>query len=96
MSLLVYKTESLTLTDNGVEIKTGVFSAKSNFVPYDKINNVSYNQSVMDRLLKIGSVSISSGNDQTDIFEFVDDPKSIAELINQKIELNRHQKNHTR
>ena len=54
-----YRTEYV-ITKFGIEIRVGILSRSAKTIPYDKITGVQINKSILNRILKIGSVYIET------------------------------------
>jgi uncharacterized membrane protein YdbT with pleckstrin-like domain len=62
----------------------GVFSNNSKETPLDKINNVSYGQSLLGRIINYGHVQIQSAAESgTTIHKMVERPKNLKDTITQ-------------
>jgi len=60
----------------------GIFSRYSKESPLDKINNLSYNQSILGRILNFGNVEIqTAAEDGATIYRQVAKPKQLKETI---------------
>jgi|GEM_PF-3133546 len=71
------------LTNKRVIISEGIFSEKFESTTYDKITDMGFTQSFMDKILNIGTISIdTAGTDQIEItFENVSNPLFIKNKI---------------
>jgi uncharacterized membrane protein YdbT with pleckstrin-like domain len=80
--LLRYLSESITVDDNHVQIKTGILSNHETEIPLSKINSVSIRQGLFGKILGYGDIIISTGNDTNGIvFKNIDKPKDLKETL---------------
>ena len=61
--LMGWYSKEYTLTDSRVIIKSGVLSSKKNYMPYATIQDINTSQSIIERLFRIGSISLFSAYD---------------------------------
>jgi uncharacterized membrane protein YdbT with pleckstrin-like domain len=61
---LVWLTASYTVTDRRLINRSGVFVRKGRDIPLHRINDVSYERGVLDRLLGCGTLVISDASEQ--------------------------------
>jgi len=75
------------LTDYRVVKRTGIFTKKIIYVPYDKIQNVRIDKTVTERLIDIGDIYIDTagGEGAEMVMEDIPDPERIHNLILQKM-----------
>ncbi|GII75477.1 membrane protein [Sphaerisporangium rufum] len=64
---LRWKTTSYTLTTHRFNISTGVLSKSTDDIPLAKVNSVSSDQSVAERLLGCGTLVVESASDRGEI-----------------------------
>lgn len=57
-SLLAYKATGFKIEDNSLKLQQGLFSVRTDTIPFNKITNVSYNQSFLQRYFGVGQVDI--------------------------------------
>ena len=78
------KLDLWAVTNMRVIDEYGVFSHSAKESPIDKINNVSYKQSLFGRLLNYGSVQIQTAAEMGEtVYEFVTSPKLLKDSITQ-------------
>ncbi len=66
----------------------GVFSSNSKETPLDKINNVSFSQSLLGRIFNYGHVQIQSAAESgSTVHEMIERPKLLKDTITQYQEL---------
>ncbi len=87
-SLLTWITnrfKSIELTDHDITLKTGMVSVKRVIIPFERIANVNVHQSLFQRIVRIGSITIDSlsGTHQADI-DIENLPNSAVETILEK------------
>ena len=71
-----------TLTDSRVIIKSGVLSTKRNYMPYATIQDVNTSQSIVARMLNVGSVSLYSAYDNNRMeLKNISNPSEVEEMV---------------
>ena len=85
--LMRLMSESLTIGDKHLKLKTGILSNNELEIPYNKINSISVKQGLIARLLGFGSIVIYTGNDVSGIvFKQLNYPSEIKKAIQEKID----------
>ncbi|GGK65643.1 membrane protein [Sphaerisporangium melleum] len=64
---LRWKTTSYTLTTHRFNISTGILSKSEDDIPLAKVNSVSSDQSIVERLLGCGTLVVESASDRGEI-----------------------------
>lgn len=76
-----YSTE-YTLTDTKIVIKSGVISTKKNYMPYATIQDINTSQSIIGKIINVGSVSIFSAYDNNQMeLNNISNPSEVEEII---------------
>ena len=76
-----YSTEYL-LTDNRIVIKSGVISTKKNYMPYATIQDINSSQSIIGKIINVGSVTVFSAYDNNQLeLNNVSNPSEVEEII---------------
>jgi uncharacterized membrane protein YdbT with pleckstrin-like domain len=72
-----------TITNQRLRIKRGIFSKRVQQTRIDRVQNVNTEQSVMDRLLRVGTVDFdTAGTDDSDFtFAGVSSPARVVEAV---------------
>lgn len=84
--LLKYLSESLSLDDRHLKLKTGILSNHEVEIPFDKINTISVKQGLLGKILSYGDIIVHTGNDVSGIaFKSIDNPQQIKALIQGRI-----------
>jgi membrane protein YdbS with pleckstrin-like domain len=79
-------TEYIVLEESCITLHTGIFWKTKSQIPYYKVNNISITD-----FLWIHNLTLDTGNDTTNIhFDAVQRPSELKEIINQRIEQERH------
>lgn len=52
--------KSIELTDHDITLKTGIVGVKRIIIPFERIANVNVHQSLFQRIVRIGSITIDS------------------------------------
>jgi uncharacterized membrane protein YdbT with pleckstrin-like domain len=76
-------TTSYTITDRRLHIKRGIVSRTIQETRLERVQNVNYQQSVIQRLLQVGDVDFdtAASDDYTFIFAGVDDPADVVHKV---------------
>jgi uncharacterized membrane protein YdbT with pleckstrin-like domain len=76
---------SYTITDRRLHIKRGIISRTIQETRLERVQNVNYNQSVIQRLLQIGDVDFdtAAGDDYNFVFSGVADPADVIHMVDQ-------------
>ena len=76
-----YSTE-YTLTDTKIVIKSGVMSTKKNYMPYATIQDINTSQSIIGKIINVGSISVFSAYDNNQMeLKSVSNPSEVEEAI---------------
>ena len=76
-----YATE-YTLTDSRIIIKSGVLRTKKSYMPYATIQDVNTSQSILDRIINVGTISLYSAYDNSQLeLANVSNPSEIENII---------------
>ena len=74
------------LTESRIEVKSGIFVTRKNFMPYSTIQDINTSQGFISKLFNVGSISIYSAYDNNQLFlENISDPSNVEEIIFSKI-----------
>jgi uncharacterized membrane protein YdbT with pleckstrin-like domain len=73
------------VTNERLRVRTGILSRREQTARFDRVQNVSIEQSLMDRLLQVGAVDFdTAGTDerQSDfVFAGISDPQSLVRIV---------------
>jgi membrane protein YdbS with pleckstrin-like domain len=84
--ILVWRSTTLVLTNRRVVYRTGVFRRLGREIPLDRVQDVTYTQSILERLVGAGSLTIeSAGAGGEDPFPDIRRPAVVQSLINRLI-----------
>jgi uncharacterized membrane protein YdbT with pleckstrin-like domain len=72
------------ITDNKIVRIDGILSKNTQMIPYTQLNRVDLRQSLLQRIFKIGTLAIDTGDDTLKI-EMISRPKDVQELLSQRI-----------
>lgn len=77
--------QQFTVTSHRLVIRHGILSRREQSAHIDRVQNVSTRQTVVDRMLKVGSVDFdTAGTDDYEfVFDGVNNPQQLRELIAQ-------------
>jgi uncharacterized membrane protein YdbT with pleckstrin-like domain len=75
------------ITSQRLRISRGIVSRKVQETRLDRVQNVNFDQSVIDRMLSVGSVDFdTAGTDDSEfVFEWVNDPEGVVRAVNDAI-----------
>lgn len=90
LGYLRWITTSFVLTTDRLVHRSGVLSRKSREIPLDHLSDISYRQTLLERVVSIGDLLLeSAGRDSTEIFEGLPHPAGIQREIHHQLELGR-------
>ncbi len=74
------------LSDSRIMVKSGVLLTRKNYMPYSTIQDINSSQSIFSRIFNVGSISIYSAYDNTQmVIENISNPSEVEEIIFSKI-----------
>jgi uncharacterized membrane protein YdbT with pleckstrin-like domain len=73
-----------TITDNKIIRVDGILSKRTSMVPYTQLERVDVTQSLLQRVLRIGTVTVDTGDDSMTI-EMIPEPAKIQELLSSRM-----------
>ena len=84
---LTMKNTDFVVTNEGLYKKTGVLSRNVQKIGFEKVQNISFSQGVFGKYFGYGNVEISTagGSGIEMLFNSVENPKQVQELINKRI-----------
>ncbi len=83
----VWRTTHFVVTSDRVIYRSGVVSKAGQNIPLERINNVAFSQTVVERLLRVGDLVIeSAGETGRQVFNDVHDPSRVENRIYAEIE----------
>ena len=76
---------SYTITDRRLHIKRGIVSRTIQETRLERVQNVNYSQSVLQRVLQIGNVDFdtAAGDDYNFVFAGVADPADVVHMVDE-------------
>lgn len=77
-------TTRYVITDNKIIREDGILSKSTQMIPYTQLERVDVRQSFLQRILRIGTVIVDTGDDTLDI-EMVPRPREIQELLSDRL-----------
>ena len=72
------------ITDNKIIRRDGILNKRTMMVPYTQLEKVDLNQSLLQRVLRIGTLNIDTGDDSITI-DMVPRPAQVQELLSQRM-----------
>ena len=81
---LKQKTTRYIVTDNKIIREDGILNKRTAMVPYTQLERVDLQQSLAQRILRIGSLVVDTGDDSITI-DMVPHPKRIQELLSNRM-----------
>lgn len=89
--VISWRASNLVVTTHRVVYRHGVFSRQSREIPIESIQDVSYKQTIFERMVGAGALTIeSAGRQGQEPFPDVSHPAKIQSTINQLIDQSRH------
>lgn len=84
---VVWTTTNFVITSDRVIYRSGVFAKSGIEIPLERVNNVLFSQSVMERILGTGDVMIESGGETgQQRFTDIKNPDQVQRLIHAQID----------
>ena len=76
------------ITSQRLRISRGIVSRKVQETRLERVQNVNYQQSVLDRVLRVGTVDFdTAGTDDSEFrFEWVDGPEQVVRAVDHAVE----------
>ena len=76
---------SYTITDRRLHIKRGIISRTIQETRLERVQNVNYNQSILQRVLQVGDVDFdtAAGDDYNFVFSGVAEPADVVHMVDQ-------------
>lgn len=85
--LAAWRTTDLVVTSHRIIFRHGVVGKSGIEIPLDRVNNVNFHQSVIERMLGAGDLLIESGGEQGQSrFSDVRQPDAVQNLIHAQVE----------
>jgi uncharacterized membrane protein YdbT with pleckstrin-like domain len=81
---LIRKATKYTITDHRIIREDGILSKHKYMAPYTQLERVDLHQTILQRILRIGSVKVDTGDDKIDI-EMIPKPREIQELLSKRM-----------
>lgn len=78
------KTTRYIITDNKVIREDGILNKRTSMVPYTHLEKVDLTQTLVQRILRIGSLVVDTGDDSVTV-DMVRNPKRIQELLSRRM-----------
>ncbi len=86
-NILSWRSETYTITNQRVMVKSGVIRKNNVYMHYNKIQDIIISQSIMERITNSGDIEIFGGHDRTSlILEDIPSPGEVENMINRMIE----------
>jgi len=73
------------VTDKRTILRKGILSKYTNEVFHSSVRNIEINQNIMQRIFRVGDISIASSSGQPDleiVVHGIPDPETVKQLIN--------------
>lgn len=89
MRLAEWRTTSLTITTDRCVWRSGLFAKQGIEIPLERINTVRFNQSVFERVIRSGDITIESASEHgTQTFVDIANPIHVHKMIYEQMEQN--------
>jgi len=72
------------ITDNKIVRTDGILTKDTQMIPYTQLNRVDLRQNLFQRIFKIGTLVIDTGDDKLKI-EMISHPRNVQDLLSQRI-----------
>lgn len=72
------------ITDNKIVRTDGILNKDTQMIPYTQLNRVDLRQNLFQRVLKIGTLVIDTGDDKLKI-EMISHPRNVQDMLSQRI-----------
>jgi len=87
VQVIKWRTTYFVVTSHRLIYREGVVARNGVEIPLDRLNNVNFNQSIVERLLGVGDVLIeSAGRDGQQTFTDISQPEKVQNIIDQAIQ----------
>lgn len=85
--IMQYNSNTLTLGEQSIIMRTGIFNSQLHEIRYSKINSVIVSRSFLGSVYGYGNITIFSGNDISGLlFKDIDSPEKVKKEIDAMIE----------
>ncbi len=81
---LMRKTTRYIITDNKIIREDGILNKNTEMIPYTQLERVDLRQSLVQRVLHIGTIVVDTGDDTLNI-EMVSHPARVQELLSERL-----------
>lgn len=81
---LLRKTTRYIITDNKIIREDGILSKRTAMSPYTQLERVDLNQSLLQRILRIGTIVIDTGDDSLNM-DMIPHPREVQDLLSNRI-----------
>lgn len=86
---LKWRSTHFVVTSDRLIYRSGVFSKSGIAIPLERVNNINFRQSVLERIIRAGDLQIeSAGQDGQQMFADIRRPDEVQSLIHAQIEEN--------
>ncbi len=87
VQVIKWRTTYFVVTSHRLIYREGVVARNGVEIPLDRLNNVNFNQSIVERLLGVGDVLIeSAGREGQQAFSDISQPEKVQNIIHQAIQ----------
>ena len=81
---LTRKTTRYVITDNKIIREDGILNKNTEMIPYTQLERVDLHQTLGERILKIGTIVVDTGDDSLSI-DKVRHPKQVQEILSSRL-----------
>jgi uncharacterized membrane protein YdbT with pleckstrin-like domain len=81
---LIRKSTRYTITDNKIIREDGILNKHTSMAPYTQLERVDLHQSFFQRILRIGTIVVDTGDDSMNI-DMIPRPKHVQELLSARL-----------
>jgi len=79
--ILANNCQTRAITNQRLYLENGILAKTRVDISLDKINDITFSQSLFDRILGTGKIFILTGNDTTNLIKDLDNPQEFYEKI---------------
>ena len=75
------KNKSYVVTNQRLYVEQGILAKSKVDIPFHKINDISFNQGILQRMFGAGNISVMTGNDKPTTLTNLDVPENFREAL---------------
>lgn len=75
------KNKTYVVTNQRLYVEEGILSKSKTDIPFNKVNDISFNQGIFQRMFGSGNISVMTGNDKPTKLANLDKPEKFREAL---------------